>query len=523
YSHGRNLEGFSRKAVAALSVEDTHALLHEVPLAYHTQINDVLLAALALTLSLWTRGGSVLVDVEGHGREDILSRVDLSRTLGWFTSIYPVRLEGSAGGDRLDLRGVLLRIRDQLSSIPNRGIGYGILRYLSPDGEIRKRLTAGSSAQVSFNYFGQLDQAIAESSLFEPASDEPGPSRHSENPRRYLLDVDASIVGGQLRVEWTYSNEVYSTTVVEALAQRFNHSLSQLIEHCRQEVASRPDGDAKDLPVERAATPAAPQPLLVVLADTGTMAPFFCVHPRSGEVFPYAALAHHIGPEWPVYALRARGLEPGEEPSGDIRAMAADYLATVRQAQPRGPYFLGGWSFGGTVAFEMAQQLQARGERVSLLALLDVHAHLPPEDDGQDPLARMLGLETSALAASLRHLPEEERLQAILAYAQESGLLPPGMAVAQLRRLVGVYNANREAMSRYKPQPYSGNVTLLRAKQRPTDERFDHGWGAYVRGRLTILEVPGSHDALLTRRFVHSVADRLRECLIRAQQFDLDA
>src|SRR5262249_28730825 len=140
-------------------------LLQEVPAAYNTQINDVLLTALARTLSWWTRsahqsengaGAAVLVELEGHGREEVSAGVDVSRTVGWFTSIYPGVLESRA----CEAVGAgLKRVKEQLRAVPRRGLGYGVLRYLG-EGEVSVRLREMQRAQVGFNYLGQLDQAV---------------------------------------------------------------------------------------------------------------------------------------------------------------------------------------------------------------------------------------------------------------------------------------------------------------------------------------------------------------------------
>src|SRR5262249_54991766 len=143
--------------VTTLTPEETGALLHEVPEVYRTQINDVLLTALAEVLAGWTGSGQVLVNLEGHGREDIALDLDVSRTVGWFTTLYPVLLDlqGVAGP------GVRLRaVKEQLRSVPQRGLGYGLLRYLGDDAGVAVALRELPSAQVCFNYFGQVEGGL---------------------------------------------------------------------------------------------------------------------------------------------------------------------------------------------------------------------------------------------------------------------------------------------------------------------------------------------------------------------------
>jgi non-ribosomal peptide synthase protein (TIGR01720 family) len=212
----------------SLSVAETSALLQKVPAAYRTEINDVLLTALVQTFTQWTKGHSLLVDLEGHGREAIANDIDLSRTIGWFTTIFPVLLT---------LEGIfqpgeaLKAIKEQLRSVPNRGIGYGVLRYLSGDTSVTEQLQI-PQAEVRFNYLGQLDQVLSESALFE-VDRTPGASRSPRGNRRYLLDINGFVLGGQLQLEWMYSEQMHRRTSIEGLAQGFIKALRSLISHCQ--------------------------------------------------------------------------------------------------------------------------------------------------------------------------------------------------------------------------------------------------------------------------------------------------
>ena len=137
----------------SLSAEETRALLQEVPEAYHTQINDVLLTALVQAFSRWTGARSLLVDLEGHGREEIFEDVDLSRTVGWFTTIFPVLLESGGG---FHPGNALKSVKEQLRRIPNRGIGYGLLRYLSRDADISREAAEPASGGGEFQLPGPV-------------------------------------------------------------------------------------------------------------------------------------------------------------------------------------------------------------------------------------------------------------------------------------------------------------------------------------------------------------------------------
>ncbi|MCI0574159.1 MAG: amino acid adenylation domain-containing protein, partial [Myxococcaceae bacterium] len=212
-----------------LEAEQTRRLLQDVPGVYRTQINDVLLAALAQTLSRWTGSSRVVVELEGHGREELFEGVDLSRTVGWFTSLFPVLLdvEGCNGAGEL-----LKTVKEQVRGVPQRGIGYGLLRYLN-GGEAGGRVRGLPQAEVRFNYLGQFDQVLSGSGLFGVAVESSGASRSGRGRRPYLLDVNGLVVGDCLRLEWTYSVERHRKETIEGLAESFVRALVELIEHCR--------------------------------------------------------------------------------------------------------------------------------------------------------------------------------------------------------------------------------------------------------------------------------------------------
>jgi len=230
YEGGANLESSASILSVVLDREETEALLREVPRVYNARINDVLLTALTRAFAGWTGGRSLLVDLEGHGREEPDSEVNLSRTVGWFTTMTRVLLE--LGGT--DTPGEALKaVREELRRIPNHGLGYGLLRYLSDDATGRARLAAMRRADVCFNYLGQTDQIFPEDALLM-AVNEPIGSIQSPNGRLpHLLYVNGIIFEGQLRMRFRYSSDSFKSSTVDALAQAFLDELRTLIAHCR--------------------------------------------------------------------------------------------------------------------------------------------------------------------------------------------------------------------------------------------------------------------------------------------------
>ncbi|SDM57636.1 non-ribosomal peptide synthetase [Allokutzneria albata] len=224
---GLNTNGSRRNLSARLTVAETELLLRKVPGRYRTQINDVLLGAVALGLSEWTGSDTVVVDVEGHGREDILDGVDLSRTVGWFTTIYPVALTVPAGGGD-DWRALAKAVRARLRAVPGRGIGYGALKYLGA----HPALAEAPNAQVSFNYLGQWDTVIdgaGGTGVVRRQLDGLGRDQADDQTATHVLDVVGGVHGGELEITWQYSENLHDEATVRRIADRTVDALRQLV------------------------------------------------------------------------------------------------------------------------------------------------------------------------------------------------------------------------------------------------------------------------------------------------------
>nr|QEO74621.1 condensation domain-containing protein [uncultured bacterium] len=237
YGGGDNTYASARTVTASLGEDETRALLHEVPEVYHTQVNDVLLAALALGCA--RRGGArpLAVALEGHGREEIAADLDPSRTVGWFTTLFPVVLD--LGGTNAPGE-ALKTIKEQLRRVPARGIGYGLLRHLNAPAELGgrvARLRETALPSLSFNYLGQFDQVLPASSPFSLARESAGPLAGAEGRRRHALEVTAGVIGSRLQVVWTYSENLHRRATVEDLAQNFMEELRALVAHCQSPAA----------------------------------------------------------------------------------------------------------------------------------------------------------------------------------------------------------------------------------------------------------------------------------------------
>ncbi|HEY9836625.1 MAG TPA: amino acid adenylation domain-containing protein, partial [Vampirovibrionales bacterium] len=287
---------------------------------------------------------------------------------------------------------------------------------------------------------------------------------------------------------------------------------------------------------------------LVPIQTQGTNPPFFCIHPILGVVFPYYELASHLGKNHPFYALQPQGIDGNSPPLTRIEDMAAYYIKAMQIIQAEGPYFIGGWSFGGLVAFEMAQQLQKAGHAIGLLAVLDtlapVSTHRPSLWQGGKFLfttaARSIWpflrdyvyLMTQQKQGEQKELdPRGDRLpqrvhplfkflhrylaQTTLAQSLHSTSDRRLLREVALGPLIPIFQANSQAVLHYKPSIYPDRITVMRSSDQAIAPGQDPhlGWGQLTEEPIKLIPIPGNHLTMLRKPQVQYLSDRLRECL----------
>jgi len=228
---GKNLVRQQAQARLKLSREHTEQLLKQAPAVYGTQINDLLLSALSRALCRWSQQPSALILLEGHGREDLFESIDLSRSLGWFTSMFPVRLRP----DSDDIGQSIVNVQAQLAAVPQKGIGYGVLRHLA-GAEVARQLAELPQARVTFNYLGQFDQSFDEQALLVPALEETGDNYSLKANLGNWLEIVGQVYDGQLALRCIYSSQRYRAGTMDALMDDFQRELEALVEHCMARV-----------------------------------------------------------------------------------------------------------------------------------------------------------------------------------------------------------------------------------------------------------------------------------------------
>jgi thioesterase domain-containing protein/acyl carrier protein len=263
---------------------------------------------------------------------------------------------------------------------------------------------------------------------------------------------------------------------------------------------------------------------LVAIQPEGSRPPLFLVHSASGNVMSYVALARRLGREQPVYGLQARGLDPERKPATRVEEMAAEYLAELSTVQAAGPYHLGGWSMGGVIAFEMARQLRAQGERVASVVLIDsVIQTGPRETNGWDDTSLLLALaqhhglfleDPDQTFAALRSLSLDKQLELFLEKGAAYNQFPGDVGVPQLRHLFELFKVNVHAAEQYRPAQSTQPVIVLQAADAPP------GDAAEILGRwekvAAVVEdhrIAGDHYSIVTEPNVAFLAELIESIL----------
>jgi thioesterase domain-containing protein len=275
---------------------------------------------------------------------------------------------------------------------------------------------------------------------------------------------------------------------------------------------------------------------LVELQPSGSRPPLFFVHPGGGGVLCYFDLARYLAPDQPVYGLQTPGYY-GERPLYTrVEDLAAHYIEAIVTIQPNGPYFLGGWSLGGVIAYEMAQQLTSQGQSVGHLLIFDSGIEGVGEErikddeesievDDAELLIETLKPYLPISIEEVQHLEGDERIDYILEKAKSEHLLPPDIRASQARHLQKVLRTNMRALVQYVPQVYPGAVTLFKTAKQftiPQPDGSAHGeriankiqdptmgWNELAAGGVRIIDVPGEHATMMSKPHVETLARRI--------------
>ncbi|WP_084531884.1 non-ribosomal peptide synthetase [Nocardia miyunensis] len=494
------LRTIDREADAAV----TEALLTTLPGLFGGGVQDALVATLALALRHWrdTADRSVLLRLEGHGRQqEVVPGADLSRTIGWFTSLYPVRLDldGIDPAEALSagpaMGAAVAAVREQLLAVPDNGIGFGLLRYLNSG--TAARLPRRLPGRVSFNYLGRYASGDAPAGLeglgWLP-TDDLGDLYAAESPDvpvQSAIDVTAMVAGDRLRASFSYPGTLLDDEAVTELADLW---IEMLTAAARFAVSP----EAGTIAARYAITEPGPSgglglDVVLPIRPEGAEPALFCIHPSSGISWTYLGFAESLAPDRPIYGLQAPDLG-GREPSpGSIEEFAERYVREIRAIQPQGPYHLLGWSFGGLIAHAIAARLERDGDSVGVVALLDADT---ADIDGESIERLDAGSFVHEFGSvfGIDNVPAEATAQdaADLILDRLGGV--ELVDAATLERMAASYNAAARTRTGYRRPVFHGDIVYFSATADTSEIFGPDGWRPYVTGEITTHEVDVAHD-----------------------------
>ncbi|WP_042628148.1 non-ribosomal peptide synthetase [Burkholderia plantarii] len=498
------------------------------------RIDDVLLAALAHACAQVLPEVPVIVELEGHGRGERVPGVDLSRTVGWFTTQYPLRIEAREAPDAT--RRAIAAARAEL---PADGLHYNLLRYAGLASS-RAALAALPATTVGFNYLGRFDERLG-AGRFGFAAEDSGdgmPGRAANGPRHWL-DLNGLIADGHLKVDWSAADRSVDEARLDRLIAAFDAQVRSLADAAARSAsmdeaapAAAPRGFG-GLPVD--AMPAAvpgtgsstntaadaafavwrerfytearlapsPDPLRQPLNAAHAPVTLFCCYPGFGLTGEYRFLAAALQGVASVIALRAPGFAfpastPADWPDSfdSFDALVDACTRSVLDAQPSGPYRLLGWSFGGRIAFTVAARLRALGHAVDFVGLLDTairtaDAHDPGHDGAQDADAGTAGA-LDALPGWLDAQPDGALLRPLFARAAEIDALHYRLRLEHALPRIDV------------------PVTFWHAARDVVAGR-ERDWRPHTSAGVTVVEADATHSGIVLHPAVHDdLARRLR-------------
>ena len=319
----------------------------------------------------------------------------------------------------------------------------------------------------------------------------------------YAVELVITAGANGLAMRWTSPNRSLGRDVLDRLEEEMRTTLS-----------SRTDEVPSHSPV--AVAPREGYSPLVRIRDAASgAAPLFLVHPGGGTALCYRDLAQRLNV--PVYGLQAPGLADGESAIDSVETLASIYVDALVAKQPEGAYRLGGWSFGGVVAFEMARQLRASHRDVELLAVLDVHAPgaIAAEQWERDSAHLLVDIFAGDIGVrhdDLRGRSLDEQLHLITDRAIAAGLFPQGFTPAMARRAWDVFQTHRRAERRYTGGPLPGELLLVTSDSRVNENDPTLGWSRFA-DRVTRRAAPGNHQQILRAPSVDVLADVLGDAL----------
>jgi len=503
--------GASRVLTFRLDRSATQRLREDGLRAYGLRPDEMLLTALAQTLAAWSGHAGALIDLEGHGREDVIDDVDLSRTVGWFTTRYPVWLDAPT-----DAGAALVAVKEQLRAVPHKGLHFGLLTHLRDDTAVAATIRGLPKAGVSFNYLGQFDRTLDSDGRFGLAQESGGISASDTSPMAHLLDLNGRIVDGALSLTWRYSPGVLADATVRGLVDDFAARVDALTRHCSatERLANRQSVSAlaAHLKVSARELPGNILPLNAL----GSRINLFCLHPGYGLISEFQPLATALDGTATVYGVQSPIYSEPSWRAASFDAMAADYVDRICRIAPRGPICLLGWSLGGRLAVSMARHVAIRQRELAFVGLVDIGAELDRVEVTPAEMAR-LNAELPVLFASLRDVFRGEVSQIMSGQDQAISRTPhsPRTAIANdddrlIETMVDVVAHHRRLLLDHQ-YPRIATMLHLWWAAHPARPPEPTEWRDYTSAGVEVVDTLDATHATIIRH--PALAARIRDIL----------
>ncbi len=465
----------------SMTAEQTEQILARSAQLGPNKTDVLLLAALHLTLHRWCGGEQFRIELESHGRDGVVDDIDISGTIGWFTSMYPVLLSAS----ELTPAAVLSGADRALEAVDNNGVGFGILSEL---GDSLDGLMKGYRQDIQFNYLGQLDKSVGGNSLFNLAPERIGPQVAGGNCQQHLLRINSHIIRGQINFAISYHREEFDKARVQRLADNLKFAMLDILE-----CAETPVGLTTE------------EQVLVPLQPLFGREPLCFVHPVGGLATCYSGLAKRLSDHYDCYGLQAPDIFGGRT-AESVTELAEYYVSLLVKAHPQGPYRLVGWSSGGKIAYEMALLLKRAGHKVSNLSVLDQAPQLDTEEgavpSGLTTVKKFLK-ETPLEVdwAALEVAPLGEALDVLSRCLVEAKISPEGLEDHIVRNYLNFLVTFPRMMREHKVNKSALPLDLYKAREELESMAGygqHYGWDRITQGRIRTFITPGRHDSLLS-------------------------
>lgn len=500
----------------------TNQLLYEVPKTYATHINDILVTAFVQAIGDWTECYNFSFAFDGHGREEIIEEIDLSRTVGWFTAIFPIYINLT---NVLDLGLAIQIVKKTLAAIPERGIGYEVLKYLT-ESPVADHLKKARFPELRFNYLGQWDNSLQRDGLFSFAKESSGSNTGSQNPHNYILDINSQIGDGCLHIGFRYSSDQFKKETIEKVADYFIQRLKVLIDHCCKKIIEYPKANT----ITNFSFYSINHKNIVVMQPHGNQNPFFCIHPINGDIRWYWAMARSLGNEQPFYGLENISIFNHFNYSlYSMESLIAGYIKNIQSVKSDGPYYLGGWSFGAIAAFEMNKQLQAQGKKVDHLILFDPpsvkrlenFSNISLKDFGFSKFFKGKDInKINLIAKDFMILSVKEQISYLLKEVQGLNLINNEEQQKEFSKLLTVHLSNLNIMKNYKLSSKVEKITIFVSKdtlnkilKEENSGDITLGWNMYSNVAVDVHVIPGDHYSIWQKPNVDVMAKLMTSVL----------